>query len=86
MKLNENLFNLGLDAHIKAAEIADNDPVGGYEGKIWQNIYRTKFAELIIKDCLEEIDDTDLTRLEGPDPEDVIWLVTKHLKERFGIE
>ena len=51
MKLNENLFNLGLDAHIKAAEIADNDPVGGYEGKIWQNIYRTKFAELIVKEC-----------------------------------
>jgi hypothetical protein len=52
MKLNENLFNIGLNAHIKAAEIADNDPVGGYEGKIWQNIYRTKFAELIIKECL----------------------------------
>lgn len=51
MKLNENLFNLGLDAHIKAAEIADNDPVGGYEGKIWQNIYRTKFAELIVREC-----------------------------------
>lgn len=51
MKLNENLFQLGLDAHIKAAEIADSDPVGGYEGKIWQNIYRTKFAELIVKEC-----------------------------------
>ena len=55
-------------------------------------VYRThfqfeeRFAELIIKECLEEIDDTDLTRLEGPDPEDVIWLVTKHLKEHFGIE
>lgn len=55
-------------------------------------VYRThfqfeeKFAELIIKECLEEIDDTDLIRLEGPDPEDVIWLVTKHLKEHFGIE
>lgn len=51
MKLNENLFQLGLDAHIKAVEIADSDPVAGYESKIWQNIYRTKFAELIIREC-----------------------------------
>ncbi len=76
MKLNENLFQLGLDAHIKAAEIADSDPVGGYEGKIWQNIYRTKFAELIIRECAKVADEHDCN-LSGNSGE-----ILKH----FGIE
>ena len=82
MKLNENLFNLGLDAHIKAAEIADNDPVGGYEGKIWQNIYRTKFAELIIRECADIVHDRILEiDIEFPGKG-----ISNYLKEYFGIE
>lgn len=73
MKLNEKLFNLGLDAHIKAAEIADKDPVSGYEGKIWQNIYRTKFAELIVRECA-------FVWLMNPQEH------PNHLLEHFGIE
>lgn len=81
MKPNENLFQLGLDAHIKAVEFADSDPVGGYEGKIWQNIYRTKFAELIIKECSElTLDYKNKDYYSG-------WLDYRDLiKKHFGVK
>ncbi len=45
-----------------------------------------KFAELIVRECADKIKNADLTDLEGPDPDDVLWLVEKQIKEHFGVE
>jgi hypothetical protein len=45
-----------------------------------------KFAELIIGQCLDIIANADMTRLEGPDPEDVLFVACSQVKEYFGVK
>ena len=45
-----------------------------------------KFAELIVAECLDIVADADMTELEGPDPEDVLYVACKQIKEHFGVE
>ena len=45
-----------------------------------------KFAELIVRECLDIVADADMTELEGPDPEDVLYVACKQIKEHFGVE
>jgi hypothetical protein len=45
-----------------------------------------KFAELIVRECVDKIKNVDMTDLEGPDPDDVLWLVGKQIREHFGVE
>jgi len=45
-----------------------------------------KFAELIVGECIDKIKNADMTDLEGPDPDDVLWLVEKQIKQHFGVE
>ena len=45
-----------------------------------------KFAELIVRECVDKIKNADMTDLEGPDPDDVLWLVGKQIREHFGVE
>lgn len=49
--------DLVLKLESEAREFADADPIAGYEIKIWQNIYRKKFAELIVKECAYLVND-----------------------------
>ena len=55
----------------------------GYD-KIKQIQYRT--AELIVKECLGIVANADMTELEGPDPEDVLYVACKQIKEHFGVK
>jgi hypothetical protein len=45
-----------------------------------------KFAELLIRECADRIVNTLLADLEGPDPDDVLWLAAKQVKQHFGVE
>ena len=49
--MNEKLFDFALGAYNEAAKIADSDTAACYELKIWKNIFRNKFAEIIIREC-----------------------------------
>jgi hypothetical protein len=45
-----------------------------------------KFAELIVQECLDIVANADMSELEGPDPEDVLYVACKQIKEHFGVE
>lgn len=45
-----------------------------------------KFAELIVKECLNTMIQSDLTELEGAYPEDVMYAVYDQTKKYFGVE
>jgi hypothetical protein len=45
-----------------------------------------KFAELIVRECLDIVANADMSELEGPDPEDVLYVACKQIKEHFGVE
>jgi hypothetical protein len=45
-----------------------------------------KFAELIVGECLDIVANADMTELEGPDPEDVLYVACKQIKQYFGVE
>ena len=45
-----------------------------------------KFAELIVRECLDIVSNADMTELEGPDPEDVLYVACKQIKQHFGVE
>jgi hypothetical protein len=45
-----------------------------------------KFAELIVRECLNIAANADMTELEGPDPEDVLYVACKQIKKHFGVE
>jgi len=52
----------------------------------WDNPELEKFAELLVGECIDKIKNADMTDLEGPDPDDVLWLVEKQIKQHFGVE
>ena len=44
------------------------------------------FSELIVGECLDIVANADMTELEGPDPEDVLYVACKQIKQYFGVE
>jgi hypothetical protein len=42
-----------------------------------------KFAELIVRECLDIVANADMSELEGPDPEDVLYVACKQIKKHF---
>jgi len=49
-------------------------------------LFKAKFAELIVQECLDIVANADMSELEGPDPEDVLYVACKQIKEHFGVE
>ena len=45
-----------------------------------------KFAELLLGNVLDIVANADMTKLEGSDPEDVLYVACKQIKEHFGVE
>lgn len=45
-----------------------------------------KFAELIVRECIDVVANADMTELEGPDPEDVLYVACKQIVKHFGVE
>ena len=54
------------------------------ESEAWDGAYERKFAELIVRECIEVIDNTsDNTKLMRVDPyQKIIWAIEEH----FGVE
>jgi hypothetical protein len=56
-------------------------------GEIYEASFdREKFAKLIVQECIDKIKNANMTDLEGPDPDDVLLLVEKQIKEHFGVD
>ena len=68
----------------KAAEYANEQkPLGLMK---WNELRDAKFAELIVGECLDIVANADMTELEGPDLEDVLYVACKQIREHFGVE
>ena len=68
----------------KAAEYANElKPLGVTK---WNEVRDAKFAELIVGECLDIVANADMTELEGPDLEDVLYVACKQIREHFGVE
>lgn len=63
------------------ASIGYNDGWSRVDPEVLEN-----FAKLIVRECLEIVINADMTDLEGPDPDDVLYVVGKQIKEHFGIK
>ena len=53
----------------------------GEQHEILQSL--DKFAELIISECLDVVANADMAELEGPDPEDVLYVACKQVEKHF---
>lgn len=67
--MNEQIKALMLEAGYAAPEIAGR---------------AHKLVDLLLADILDSIDSVDESELEGGDFEDIMFLVSKHIKKRFG--
>ena len=78
--MNERLKELELEA-----AYGNIDPNGPFTAEEF-NQFTAKFAELIVRECLDIVANADMSELEGPDPEDVLYVACKQIKEHFGVE
>lgn len=79
--MNERINSLAEQAD----EFADNEiRMPGEYHPDWHNVRDQKFAELIVRECIEVIDNTsDNTKLMRVDPyQKIIWAIEEH----FGVE
>ena len=77
--MNERIRELAYQAE----DLADAEVDSGSE---FHPAFCRIFAELLVQECVDRIKNTDMTDLEGPDPDDVLWLVEKQIKEHFGVK
>lgn len=49
-------------------------------------MWKECFAELSVRECLDIVANADMSDLEGPDPEDVLYVACKQVKEHFGVK
>lgn len=81
--MNEKIKELA----VKAGVTFDWDPgTSGPEVHFDSQEDLEKFAESIVRECMNIVNNADMTELEGPDPEDVLYVACKQIKEHFGIE
>lgn len=78
--MNDRIRELAEQAENYARE--QNDKFG----LSYKREYDKKFAELIVGECLDIVANADMTELEGPDPEDVLYVACKQIKAHFGVE
>lgn len=74
--MNERIANLA-DLALKECDTAVERGIAQYS---------KRFAELIVRECINIVKNADMIDLEGPDPEDVLYVACKQLKEHFGLD
>lgn len=74
--MNERTANLA-DLALKESDTANERGIAQYS---------KRFAELIVRECINIVKNADMIDLEGPDPEDVLYVACKQLKEHFGLD
>jgi hypothetical protein len=57
---------------------------GDYYSSVMVDLER--FAEKIVRECLDIVANADMSELEGPDPEDALYVACKQIKKHFGVE
>jgi hypothetical protein len=67
----------------KLAEQAGHKPLGTFADEL-MDIYNKKFAELIIKECVNEIYVADVGDLKGKSY--YLDKVAEHIEKHFGVE
>ncbi|NBP01233.1 MAG: hypothetical protein EBU90_14050 [Proteobacteria bacterium] len=70
----------------KAAEFANANEYAAVERRIWNNVFRNKFAELIIKECIERA--KSVGDLRGA-TDDMIYgadMAAVQISKHFGVE
>jgi hypothetical protein len=77
--MNERLKQLAIESKLIAPEYNGFDHTR-------LSISQQRFAELIVRECLDIVANADMTELEGPDPEDVLYVACKQIKQYFGVE
>ena len=79
--MNERIRELAEQAGLRFTQLMSNPMVPVVDGK---ETDLEKFAELIVQECIEVIDNTsDNTKLMRVDPcQKIIWAIEKH----FGVE
>jgi len=81
--MNERIKEL----YVQAIQYADSVvPKHDRYNDIYYSIVSGKHAELIVRECLDIVANADMSELEGPDPEDVLYVACKQIKEHFGVE
>lgn len=80
--MNERIRELAEQSEVWANQFEEHwgDSPDTYE------LFKQKFAELIVRECMDIVDNADMTELEGPDPEDVLYVACKQIREHFGVE
>ena len=78
MMMNDRIYELAE----QAAEFADANEFAAIERRIWDSIFRNKFAELIIEECGDVA-----YRAFWDNPETVRGIhIKQKIKEHFGVE
>jgi hypothetical protein len=79
MMMNDRIYELAE----QAAEFTDANEFAAIERRIWDSIFRNKFAELIIQECIDicmkKYDTGLLMAPQSP------WIANQ-IKEHFGVE
>ncbi len=71
----------------QAAEFADANEFAAIERRIWNNIFRNKFAELIIRECIQEVEKTrELVWTVPLKDDEQITASVCAIKLKFGVE
>ena len=75
--MNERIKQLAEQARLHAQTVnADLDPKG------WMDEYHKKFAELIVRECLDIVNRHEYSYHEA----DPLWETAQLIKEHFGVE
>ena len=87
--MNERLEALDDEAQEYAGKIAGTDEYSNYNA--WFNVYKAKFAELIVKECVERCEDIGsqwhlVNSVQSTNVGDGAFQCAVDLKKHFGVE
>jgi len=71
--MNERIRDFGKQAYNAATEIW---PINS---QMWYEVYNTTFAELIVRECIEVVEDCSIEYATRPQ-------IMKEIKEHFGVD
>lgn len=79
--MNERIRELAEQANLSADKIYQFDPKDGFQIQEWDKIRLEKFAELIVRKCVEIAYEYDAPKMSGPG-----MIIGNRIEEHFGVE
>ena len=81
--MNDRIYELAE----QAAEFTDANEFAAIERRIWDSIFRNKFAELIVRECAGLLEkEAESGHDEGTDTYNLLLKESKWMKRYFGVE